>query len=111
MKILILGDFSGFGLNLKKGFEKESEEVILISNGDGWKKIPGSDLNLKSYYKENGKYVNKIERLIIGIKNRKIINKFIKEKEECFDVIFIVNSGMFLQLLWIILELHFQEKI
>ena len=67
----------------------------MISNGDGWKKIPGSDLNLKSYYKENGKYVNKIERLIIGIKNRKIINKFIKEKEECFDVIFIVNSGMF----------------
>ena len=73
MKILILGDFSGFGLNLKKGFEKENEKVILISNGDGWKKIPGSDLNLKSYYKENGKYVNKIERVIIGVKNRKII--------------------------------------
>ncbi len=94
MKILILGDFSGFGLNLKKGFEKEKEEVILISNGDGWKKIPGSDLNLKSYYKTNGKYVNKIERTIIGIKNRKIINKFIKEKEGYFDVIFIINSGM-----------------
>ncbi|MHD0319364.1 glycosyltransferase [Fusobacterium sp. THCT1E2] len=95
MKILILGDFSGFGLNLKKGFEHAKKETILISNGDGWKKIPGSDLNLKSYYKDNGKYVNKIERIIIGIKNRKIINKFIKEKEKYFDIIFIINSGMF----------------
>ena len=38
MKILILGDFSGFGLNLKKGFEHAKKETILISNGDGWKK-------------------------------------------------------------------------
>lgn len=40
MKILLVGEFSGFHLNLKKGLEKLGHEVTLLSSGDGWKKIP-----------------------------------------------------------------------
>lgn len=39
MKILLVGEFSGFHLNLKKGLEKLGHEVTLLSGGDGWKKI------------------------------------------------------------------------
>ncbi len=94
MKILILGDFSGFGINLKYGFEKNGTEVTLISNGDGWKKIAGSNLNLISYFKINNKPVNKVERIIIGLKNRNKIKKFIKEKNKEYDIIFLINTGM-----------------
>lgn len=94
MKILILGDFSGFGMNLKIGFEKNGAEVTLVSNGDGWKKISGSNLNLISYFKMNNKQVNKIERTIIGLKNRNKIKKFVKEKKKQFDIIFLINTGM-----------------
>lgn len=40
MKILLVGEFSGFHLNLKKGLEKLGHNVTLLSSGDGWKKIP-----------------------------------------------------------------------
>lgn len=40
MKILLLGDFSSFHLNLKKALEKHFEvTVILASNRDGWKDV------------------------------------------------------------------------
>ena len=46
MKILMLGEYSGFYKNLKVGFEKLGHEVFLIAGGDGWKKIDGADVQL-----------------------------------------------------------------
>jgi glycosyltransferase involved in cell wall biosynthesis len=59
MKILLLGEFSAFHLNLKKGFEKLGHEVTLVAGGDGWKEIP-----------------NDFKILSLGVKNPilKIIN-------------------------------------
>ena len=46
MKILLLGEYSGFFKNLKKGFELLGHSVFWISGGDGWKSISGADVNL-----------------------------------------------------------------
>lgn len=39
MKILIVGEFSGFAKNLSVGFEKLGHEAVIVGYGDGWKKI------------------------------------------------------------------------
>jgi len=46
MKILLVGEFSGFYLNLKQGLQELGMDVTLAANGDGWKEIPGADLPL-----------------------------------------------------------------
>ncbi len=46
MKVLLVGEFSGFYLNLKHGLENLGVEVTLAANGDGWKQIPGADIPL-----------------------------------------------------------------
>jgi len=48
MKILMVGEFSGFYSNLKIGFERLGHTVTLISNKDGWKNIGGTDIIIKS---------------------------------------------------------------
>ena len=39
MKILLVGEFGGFFINLKKGFQLLGHDVTLMANQDGWKKI------------------------------------------------------------------------
>lgn len=46
MKILLMGEFSGFHTALKHGLEELGHECVLASNGDNWKKIEGSNLRL-----------------------------------------------------------------
>lgn len=43
MKVLLLGEYSGFYYNLKRGLQELGVEVDLFANGDGWKQIPGAD--------------------------------------------------------------------
>ena len=43
MRILLLGDYSGYCTNLKKGLENLGHDVTLASTSDGWKKIEGSN--------------------------------------------------------------------
>lgn len=38
MKILIIGEYSGFASNLALGFRKLGCEVVILGNLDGWKK-------------------------------------------------------------------------
>jgi len=45
MKILLLGDFSAVHVNLKIGLQQLGHEVILVSKGDGFKKLP-ADIRL-----------------------------------------------------------------
>ena len=52
MKILLLGEFSGFYKNLKIGFEELGSDVTLIAQGDGWKNIDGRDFSLDSKLKK-----------------------------------------------------------
>lgn len=46
MKILLLGEFSGFFTDLRKGLRELGHEVDLASNGDMWKKIEGADFEV-----------------------------------------------------------------
>lgn len=43
MKVLLLGDYSGLGSTLKEGLLQLGVDVVLASNGDGWKNIQGGD--------------------------------------------------------------------
>lgn len=46
MKVLLLGEFSGFHTNLKKGLEELGVDCKIASTGDVWKKIGTSDIRL-----------------------------------------------------------------
>ena len=48
MKILLVGEFSGFFNNLKQGFKLLGHDVTLIASQDGWKKIKGADISIHS---------------------------------------------------------------
>ncbi|PKH62383.1 glycosyltransferase [Shewanella sp. Choline-02u-19] len=59
MKVLLLGEYSGFHKNLSEGLLEIGVDVVTASGGDGWKQIP-SDINWGSAKKGLG---GKIERL------------------------------------------------
>ncbi|MGF1697565.1 glycosyltransferase [Vibrio lamellibrachiae] len=59
MKILLVGDFSGFHLALSEGLKELGHQVMLVSSGDGWKNID-SDLSINS--RSTSVLVNKLER-------------------------------------------------
>jgi glycosyltransferase involved in cell wall biosynthesis len=48
MNILLVGEFSGFYINLKKGFQYLGHNATLLANNDGWKKIGGADIVISS---------------------------------------------------------------
>ena len=62
MKVLLVGEYSGVHTNLKKGLEKFGVDVLLISEGDAWKKF-NSDILL--YCPENTKWKKYYNRLMI----------------------------------------------
>lgn len=81
MKILLLGDFSAFHYNLKKGLVHLGHEVTVVGRGDGFKNIP-NDIMLSSKKGLLGKLYNRFDffRKVIKFKNYdvvQIINPFI----------------------------------
>lgn len=83
MKILLAGDFSGVHLNLKKGLETLGHNVVLASNGDGFKNFE-SDVKISPY---KSKYLGKIFNLIYFILN---IRKFLG-----YDVVQFISPFVF----------------
>ena len=64
MKVLLIGEFSGFHVNLKKGLEAIGVSCTLAANGDSWKKIDGAD---ESVYNSDGStVVKRIKNYIIS---------------------------------------------
>jgi glycosyltransferase involved in cell wall biosynthesis len=86
MKILLLGEFSGFHKNLKEGLVDLGHEVYLISSGDGWKEIPGSDNTLRKYSVAN----NVFKKIINLIYPFLFLSKF-----KNHDVVHIINPFIF----------------
>lgn len=62
MKVLLLGEFSGFFTNLKHGLQELGVDVTLASCSDNWKKIDGTDIKLFDNNYHN--YLEKINNLI-----------------------------------------------
>lgn len=46
IKVLLVGEYSGFHINLKKGLKALGVDCYLAANGDVWKKIDGADFSL-----------------------------------------------------------------
>lgn len=63
MKVLLLGEYSGFQTNLKKGLLELGVECVLASDSDGWKKIEGSDFCL--FRRDNKNLLLKVWNTII----------------------------------------------
>ena len=83
MKILLVGEFSGFFKNLKKGLEDLNHEVILMSGMDGRKKIDGANISIDS----------KIDGIIGKIEKRLKYLYYVLKLSK-FDVIYIVNPNI-----------------
>lgn len=62
MKVLLVGEYSGVHTNLKKGLEKFGVNVLLISEGDAWKKF---DSDIKLYSPEDTKWKKYYNRIMI----------------------------------------------
>ena len=87
MKILLLGEYSGFYKNLKEGLLDLGHEVTLLANGDGWKQIEGADGSL---YKVVKNPVSKIKEHIIA-------PLYNIEKYNGYDIVQMVSTNIFNQ--------------
>jgi len=84
MKVLLLGEYSGFFKNLKLGFQANGCDVVHAAGGDGWKKIEGVDINLDSH--KNG-ILRKVSIFL------KYLLNYRKFKD--FDLVIIINPSFF----------------
>ena len=84
MRILLLGEFSGFYTNLKDGLEELGHEVILASFSDGYKKIKSTDISFDA--KAPG-FLGRIENRIRPLM---YLPKF-----KNFDVVQLINPFVF----------------
>jgi len=83
MKILLVGEFSGFFKNLKIGFEYLGHNVTLMAGSDGWKKIDGADISINSKLPSIfGQISTRLKYLLYAISISK------------FDIIIIVNPNI-----------------
>ncbi len=86
MKILLMGEFSGFYLNLKQGLQELGAEVTLAANGDGWKQIPGADMPLF--------FTGKASAPVKIVK--KLIEPVLQKRQFYgYDVVQLVNENIF----------------
>lgn len=84
MRILLLGEYSGFYKNLKEGLIDLGHYVDILTTGDGYKKIVNSDLYIPS---SNNGFVRKI---------RKILYPFLKIKSLYdYDVVQLIDHNIF----------------
>jgi len=98
MKILIIGEFSGFAKNLAKGLRDLGYEPLLFSWGDSFKKIEKDentfmiDVRNVKLFGKSIRGTNRIKRPIMAIKLRYFISKLPKD----WDYAFVIGMG-FLQ--------------
>jgi len=83
MRVLLLGEFSSLYLNLKEGLEALGCEVVTVSAGDGYKKVP-ADVDLNSALPG-----------ILGKIHRKIKPYLDITKYSGFDVVQVINPFIF----------------
>lgn len=95
MKILIIGEFSGFSKNLCRGFKKIGHEACAFSWGDSFKRIISEEgsvsINIYNYkmfgYEIKGSHY--IRRFFSFLKMKKII----KQKKQLYDCALIINPS------------------
>ena len=96
MKILLLGEFSGFYNNLFEGLRELGHEVDLIANQDGWKRINVGKNNIFSH--STNRILRKAHSLVLQSVNI--------DKLKNYDVIQIVSPNIFG-----LLEIGYNQKV
>lgn len=96
MRILIIGEYSGFAKNLKRGFKCLGHDTIVFSWGDGSKKISSDfpeDFNIKVANITIGSFQIKGTWIIRNIIESFTFNKKVRSisRNELFDVVFLLN--------------------
>ena len=113
MKILIIGEYSGFIKNLTYGFKNYNDvEVVVFAQADGYKTIK-QDVKCYSYaeydnFKLFGVQIRK-SYLLRGIIPFLKFKRDIKKYKNYFDVVFIVNAE-FLRPNWYLFKPLFSSK-
>ncbi len=84
MKIMLLGDYSGLSKNLKEGLLELGHEVVLVTNGDGFKQTVKSDLYI---CKSDNYIINLFDKIIFPFHR---INAYYD-----YDVVQLIYHNMF----------------
>lgn len=94
MNILIIGDFSAFGQHLKAGLVELGHNVIVVSNGDDFKRLPQTfgDISIPevSGIYLWGHHIPKSQLLFVP-KEQIHFDRTIKQLGCCFDIIVVIN--------------------
>ncbi len=99
MKILLVGEYSRLHNSLKEGLIKNGHQVIIIGNGDNFKKYP-IDINTDSLLIKNNFLANKIRHAIYLLTKFDIASietyfRFIKHKNKLtnYDYVQFINES------------------
>ena len=84
MRILLIGEFSGFYSNLKDGLSSLGHEVSLVATKDSFKEIHGIDFTINSNF--TNKFLRKIDLAF------QFLWCFLRARN--YDVIFLINQGI-----------------
>lgn len=92
MKILIIGEFSGFAKHLKNGFQILGHDVTIVQSGDGWKKLcANEDIMCRnqtwSFFGRPISGTNRIRAVFTNIR----VQQQLKEKCPLPELIIVVN--------------------
>lgn len=96
MNILIIGEFSGFAKHLKNGFVSLGHNVVVVHNGDGFKKIPTGDTDIVYKLPNDINFLGhriKHSHVLFNSQISKSIGKRILSKGVKYDLIIVVCSA------------------
>lgn len=89
MNILIVGEFSAFAKHLKKGFQELGHNVVVVTKGDGFKKLDGDKEDIK-YHIPKGVCNVSATRFLIAPKENRMLRKKL-EQLPLPDLIVVIN--------------------
>jgi hypothetical protein len=101
MRILLIGEYSGFHNALKKGLVEHGHEVTLVGDGDGFKQFP-VDIKLAHKLLPRNSWRKKLQVGLwkltgIDLKDRVFLSRF-RENEQLlknYDIVQFINSNPF----------------
>ncbi len=98
MRILLVGEYSNLHNSLKAGLQALGHEVILLSTGDAFKKLP-SDIDVRGKRIQDNRFLNLIRHGIFKVTKQDLAlietafkTKRILKKQKPFDVIQLINE-------------------
>lgn len=85
MKVLLLGEYSGYFTNLREGLLELGHEVDMSSSGDGWKNFERG--NLKLFSNNQNKIIRKLSNKYYQLSNVRNLKGY--------DIVQLVNPNIF----------------